>query len=222
MNCSIRKRKLYCRDILWYDKQLKLWNVMYWYIVFVTKYQIVYIVWWSWCKNQYTLYVLEFTNFTCVMSHQFHSETYTILNFWQTKTFYFHKSVQLLFEMFPSLVDKKCYHYNHYLTLSGRLHSNQLTKIKENTRIMIQIEEEFENTKGVIRIRKSKKDKQHNGQKDKEQKTKDRAIRTPVKPNSELRCSGRVSHSCSTSGTHRVTCDNQITFQLMFSWNVSC
>jgi hypothetical protein len=87
---------------------------------------------------------------------------------------------------------------------------------------MIQIEEEFENTKGVIRIQKSKKDKQHNGQKDKEQNTKDRAIRTPVKPNSELRCSGRVSHSCSTSGTHRVTCDNQITFQLMFSWNVSC
>ena len=34
-------------------------------------------------------------------------------------------------------------------------------------------------------------------------KTKDRVTRTPLKP-SELRCSGRVSSSCSTSGIHRV------------------
>jgi len=32
--------------------------------------------------------------------------------------------------------------------------------------------EEFEDTKGVIKIRKSKKDRQHNGQKDKQQSTK--------------------------------------------------
>ena len=52
-------------------------------------------------------------------------------------------------------------------------------------------QEEFENTKGVIRIRKSK-DRQHNGQKKKykqhinlqntTQKKKDRATRTPLKP----------------------------------------
>jgi hypothetical protein len=74
-------------------------------------------------------------------------------------------------------------------------------------------QEEFEDTKGVIRIRKSKKDRQHNGQKKKDkrttndlqnttQKTKDRA---PLKTKGELRCYGRVSTSCSTSGTHSVT-----------------
>ena len=35
-------------------------------------------------------------------------------------------------------------------------------------------------------------------------KTKDRGTRTPLKPGGELRCSGRVSSSCSTSGTRRV------------------
>ena len=35
-------------------------------------------------------------------------------------------------------------------------------------------------------------------------KTKDRVTRTPLKTGSELRCSGRVSSSCSTSGTRRV------------------
>ena len=52
--------------------------------------------------------------------------------------------------------------------------------------------EEFDDTKGVIRIRKSKKDRQHNGQEKKDkrtnndlqnitQKTKDQATRTPLK-----------------------------------------
>ena len=53
--------------------------------------------------------------------------------------------------------------------------------------------EEFEETKGVIRIRKSK-DRQHNGQKKKYKqqstkhanKTKDRVWRTPLKPGDEL------------------------------------
>ena len=36
-------------------------------------------------------------------------------------------------------------------------------------------------------------------------KTKDRITQTPLKTGSELRCSGRVGSSCSTSGTHRVT-----------------
>ena len=48
------------------------------------------------------------------------------------------------------------------------------------------IDEEVENTKGVIRIYKSKKDRQHNGQKDKQRstnithKTKDRVTRTSL------------------------------------------
>ena len=35
-------------------------------------------------------------------------------------------------------------------------------------------------------------------------RTKDRATRTPLKTGDELRCSGRVSSSCSTSDTRRV------------------
>jgi hypothetical protein len=69
-------------------------------------------------------------------------------------------------------------------------------------------EEEFEDTKEVIRIRISKKNRQHNDQKKKVQKDKqrstkhkhkttDRVTRTPLK-------SGRVSSSCSASGTRRV------------------
>ena len=52
--------------------------------------------------------------------------------------------------------------------------------------------EEFEDAKGVIRIRKSKKDRQHNGQNNKDKrtnndiqnithKTKDGVSRTPIK-----------------------------------------
>ena len=55
--------------------------------------------------------------------------------------------------------------------------------------------------------------RQHNGQKDKQlssistkhtHKTKDRVTRTPLKTGGKLRCSGRVSSSCSTSSTHSV------------------
>ena len=35
-------------------------------------------------------------------------------------------------------------------------------------------------------------------------KTKDRVTPTPLKTEGELRCSGRVNNSCSTSGTSRV------------------
>ena len=66
------------------------------------------------------------------------------------------------------------------------------------------LEEEFEDTKGVIRIRISKKNrKKKKVQKDKQRstkhthKTKDRVTRTPLK-------SRRVSSSCSASGTRRV------------------
>jgi hypothetical protein len=77
------------------------------------------------------------------------------------------------------------------------------------------IQEEFEDTKEVVRIRKSKKDIQHNGQRQKDKrtnndpqnithKTKGRVTRTPLKTEDELRCSGRVSSSCSTSYTRRL------------------
>ena len=72
--------------------------------------------------------------------------------------------------------------------------------------------EEFEDTKGAIRIHISKKNRQHNGQKNKykrtnndlQDKTKDRVTQTPLKTAGELRYSGRVSSSCSTRGTSRV------------------
>ena len=74
---------------------------------------------------------------------------------------------------------------------------------------------EFEDTKGIIRIRKSKKNR-HNGKKKNNrrtnndqqsttQKTKDRVTRTPIKTGGELRCSGRVGGSCSTSYNRRAT-----------------
>ena len=38
-------------------------------------------------------------------------------------------------------------------------------------------------------------------------KTKDRVTRTPLKTGGELRSSGRVGSSCSTSGTRRINLD---------------
>jgi hypothetical protein len=76
---------------------------------------------------------------------------------------------------------------------------------------MVKVEDnQFEDTKGVIRIRISKKNRQHNCQKkrykkDKKRstkhthKTKDRVTRTPLKTGVELTCSRRVSSCCSTS-----------------------
>ena len=46
-------------------------------------------------------------------------------------------------------------------------------------------EEQFDDTEGVIRIRKQKKNREHNGQKKKEKQRstiKDRVTRTPLKP----------------------------------------
>jgi len=73
-------------------------------------------------------------------------------------------------------------------------------------------ESSVEDTKGVTIIRKSKKDRQHNGQRKKNKqwsskyihKTKDRVTRIPLKTGSELRCSARVNSSCSNSGTRRI------------------
>ena len=72
------------------------------------------------------------------------------------------------------------------------------------------LQEEFEDTKGAIRIRISKKNRQQDVQKEKVQKDKQRStkhtyqakhrvIQSPLKAGSELRCSGRVCSSCSTS-----------------------
>jgi hypothetical protein len=77
------------------------------------------------------------------------------------------------------------------------------------------IRENFDDTKGVIRIRKSK-DRKQNGQKKKDKKwinnnlqnithkTKDRVTQTQLTTGGELRSSRKVSSSCSTSVTHRV------------------
>ena len=69
--------------------------------------------------------------------------------------------------------------------------------------------EAFEDTKGVIRIRISKKNKQHNGQKIKDKTTNNDLQNihiklkntNPTKNRGELRDSRRVSSSCSTSDT---------------------
>jgi hypothetical protein len=67
-------------------------------------------------------------------------------------------------------------------------------------------QEEFEDTKGVIRIPNSKKNRQHNGQKKKYKRTNNdlQNIHIKQKIEYELKCSGRVSSSCSTSGTRHV------------------
>jgi len=76
--------------------------------------------------------------------------------------------------------------------------------------------ERFGNTNRVIRSRNSKKDRKHNGHKEKDnqrstkhtQKTKYWATRTPLKTGGEFRCPGRVRsswYSCYYS-IHLVCC----------------
>jgi Fic family protein len=74
-------------------------------------------------------------------------------------------------------------------------------------------QEEFEDTKGIIRIRKSK-NRRYNGQKKKYKRTNNDLQNIhiklkiekhePIKTRGELRCPGRVSKSCSTSDSRRV------------------
>ena len=76
-------------------------------------------------------------------------------------------------------------------------------------------QEKFEDTTGVIRIRKSKKDRRYgqnendkrinNNLQNTTEKTKNRVMQTSLKTGCEFMCSGRVNSSCSTSGTHHVT-----------------
>ena len=64
------------------------------------------------------------------------------------------------------------------------------------------LQDEFEDTKGVIRICKLKKNRQYNGQ---TQITKDWAKRTQLETGGEFMWSGRVRSSCSASDTRGVT-----------------
>jgi hypothetical protein len=111
-------------------------------------------------------------------------------------------------------------HANFFnLWINFRFTANSITsKLINQWFIFIQyttiLYEEFEDTKGIIRICISKKNRQHNGQKKKYKrtqqstkhthKTKDRVTRTPLKTRGELECSGRVGSFYSTSGTRRV------------------
>ena len=64
---------------------------------------------------------------------------------------------------------------------------------------------QFEDTNGVIRIRKSKKNRQHkrkrtnNDLQNTTQKMKYRVTRIPLKTRGELKFSGKFCRSCSTS-----------------------
>jgi hypothetical protein len=60
------------------------------------------------------------------------------------------------------------------------------------------LKEEFEDTKGVIRIRNSKKDRQHNGQKKKDKRTNNDLQKIHIKLTSGA---GTVNHS----GAHEFT-----------------
>ena len=75
--------------------------------------------------------------------------------------------------------------------------------------------EELEDTKEIVSSSKSKNDRQHNCPKKNDartnndlqkltHKTKDCVTRTPAKTGGKLRFSGRVSSSCSTSGSRRI------------------
>jgi hypothetical protein len=74
----------------------------------------------------------------------------------------------------------------------------------------ISVISKFEDTKGVIRSRKSK-DRQWSKEKAQRDKQwcakhyKERATRASLKSGDEVRCSGRVGDSCSTRGIRRVT-----------------
>jgi len=69
--------------------------------------------------------------------------------------------------------------------------------------------EDFEDSKGVIRIVSRSRTDQKKRTKGQTtittQKAKDRTTRTPIKTGDELRYSGKVNSSCSTSSTSRVT-----------------
>ena len=85
--------------------------------------------------------------------------------------------------------------------------------------IVIKLRDELEDTRGVIRIHKSKK-KEHKVQKKKDKRknndiqnithqAKDRLTGTMLKTGGEPRCSRRINSSCKTSNTRPVTVRRQ-------------
>jgi len=53
-------------------------------------------------------------------------------------------------------------------------------------------------------------------------KTKDRVTQTPLKTRGELRCSGRVGNSCSTSGTRGLNLDTYPVISLELGKDRKC
>jgi hypothetical protein len=97
--------------------------------------------------------------------------------------------------------------YGNCVTASRNLKVNQL--INEDTKGVIEEEQTTQWPK-----EKAQKDKQRSTKRT--YKSKDRVTRTPLKTGSELRCSGRVSSSCSTSGTRCVKYVKYVTFSTVF------
>ena len=98
----------------------------------------------------------------------------------------------------------------HYNTMAKRKRRKELTKTYKTLEKIYR--DQFKDSKGIIKIRKSKDRLCINGQKKKDkrtnndlqnitQKTKDWATQTPLKTEGKLSCSWRVSSSSFTSGT---------------------
>jgi hypothetical protein len=81
------------------------------------------------------------------------------------------------------------------------------------------IQEEFEDTKGVISIRISKKNRQWPNEKVQKDNQRSQKLTHKPKNGGELRCSGRVSSPCSTSDTRRV---NLVTHSVTFYSRRNC
>ena len=124
---------------------------------------------------------------------------YNCIRFFSYSTFF--KSVPTITSGYNIILSDEF--FKHFYTLLNLLLRQPHTNIYK---------EEFGDTKGVIRIRKSK-DRQHNDKKKRDkrtnndlqnsiQKTKDRA--TPSTNPGECKCFVRARSSCSTSGTLRV------------------
>ena len=101
-------------------------------------------------------------------------------------------------------------------TLKDGIYSADPIEQSKSYSVIIDMKEKLEDTKRVIRSRKSKKNSQHNCYKKKDkrtnndlqnftQKTNDQAIRIPLKVGDELRCSKRVGSSFFTCDSRRVT-----------------
>ena len=81
-------------------------------------------------------------------------------------------------------------------TLSKKIRNNR----RSDNFVRCSLWEKLEDTKGIIIIRNSKKDRQYSVQRKRtnndiqntKQKTKDRATRIPLKTGGEIRCSGRL------------------------------